>query len=503
MLKQATVRHAQKRSGQKPLWWHGRAALTLLLSACGQNSVSISPDTAQQVSHRLYVTTYQRPPTMSATAPVISVNALASDTGTPAWHFTTPLIIGFHNALPTSDGARIYTVSDTLPTNPSDTSLLSGSLLAVRASDGKTIWKKQLGAFIASPVVADGVVYTSATQVSGQGSQGTQRKQTKEYYALRASDGQQLWRTQVAGDDGANASFALVNGVLYVSSNEICFDSCSYAFLLALRASDGKLLWKNTFSGNFTIPAPVVDAGVVYLNLPDMAPQDVAYGGQSDIVAFDAASGAQLWRRSIYLSRSGAPAPIIALHGVVYTGLAVPLASDPFRPDHWSYSLVALDGHSGAERWHVPTALYPVIVATDSQALYVQTSAATASGSLAQQYLSAYSVSGAERWRVTTTATIFTASNGELLGMVSGDSPTVPAQVVALNAQTGATLWQSHVTAQVTNNNMGETAGAYVLTSDTLYIALTSRTLFAFNLSDGQAQWRQTLASQIIALQAV
>ncbi|HET9109324.1 MAG TPA: PQQ-binding-like beta-propeller repeat protein, partial [Ktedonobacterales bacterium] len=320
-------------------------------------------------------------------------------------------------------------------------------------------------------------------------------------YALHTSDGSRVWKMQIPGDFGLTDDVVLVHGVLYIASNQFCFDSCSAAYLFAVRASDGKLLWSQTISGNLTISAPTIDHGVVFLSVPT---DDDLYGGLREIMAYDAATGASLWSRVTYLEDSYVGARrFVAANGLVYTGLAKPVASGPYRPDLWTYALAALDGRTGAIRWQVPTDLYPFIVAHDNQALYVRTQTATAMGSVASQSLASYALSdGARHWQTPTDpqAQVMGLVNGVLYASIDSSSGSAPERMVAVDADNGVRRWQIQLAPAPGKGSGGSVAGPFELTNGALYVVINGETLYALAPSDGHTMWRQTFDSAIVDL---
>src|SRR6266581_4848101 len=110
--------------------------------------------------------------------------------------------------------------------------------------------------------VADGVVYAGANQT---------------VYALHAGDGSLLWQQQTDGSMWQVPP--VVDGIVYVLAYR---SSDSQGTLSALRASDGQPLWRFPLR-TFSMP-PAVEQGVVYLASP-----------VDGVVALRANDGYQLW----------------------------------------------------------------------------------------------------------------------------------------------------------------------------------------------------------------
>lgn len=485
------------------------ALIALALSGCGGLATGgASTHTATRpLQPRLYVTTTYRQTTPPPSADALPVTRLASlDPGDGSIRWQTPgySMIPFLQARSGAAGDTVYLTSDTLskPKTPNDYPVASGYLRAMRSSDGHILWKAQVGMLTSAPVATDDAVYASAIVSSGQGKTATRGKWL---YALRATDGGQRWKIELSGNDGITDDITLVNGVLYGTSNELCFDSCRAAFLFAVRASDGKLLWNASIPGNLNISTAEIDHGVLFVAVPSF---DTSYGETREIAAYDMASGAALWNRNTYIQGyNGAAAPLfVAANGLIYTPLANPVASDPFRPDHWSYSLAALDGHTGALKWQKTTSLFPTIVAHDAQSLYVQTQTATAAGSEASRSLAAYTLAdGSRNWQVDVNLNLemITLQDGALYGLTLDMNAPTKRQIEARSASTGALLWRTSTLALSTASNFFPTSRSTAFLNGALYMALSADSVVALRPADGHVLWSKTFDGQIVGLQAV
>lgn len=107
---------------------------------------------------------------------------------------------------------------------------------ALRASDGTQLWTQHIGQLLGRPAGASGVLFVAGGD--------------RTLHALRMTDGQQLWHYAMAG----NGSDPVVgDGVVYLNSY---VDGTGFVFT-ALRASDGSVLWQKTFTATGATP-PVV-----------------------------------------------------------------------------------------------------------------------------------------------------------------------------------------------------------------------------------------------------
>ena len=117
-------------------------------------------------------------------------------------------------------------------------------LYAFDARSGKVRWRFQTGGGRSSPVVVDGVVYV------GSGGLGRYQERASKpalfeqgnVWALRAGDGKLLWRSYL-GTLSAAATPVVANGVVVVSTSG--FSSPSYTCVHAFDAKSGQLLWQS------------------------------------------------------------------------------------------------------------------------------------------------------------------------------------------------------------------------------------------------------------------
>ena len=175
-----------------------------------------------------------------------SVYALRASDGVQLWRYST---INAVSNLLVANGIAYVTFYDVISQN--------GSLVALRANDGTQLWHDtSKGSSYTSPVVDNNVVYVSANEDNGPS--GGNAGVHATVYALRASDGTQLWHSTTT----TFASVPLVsNGIAYLVSDQ---------GLSALQASNGQLLWRAPVEGN-TGPPPQVLNGVLYLTTTKIA----------------------------------------------------------------------------------------------------------------------------------------------------------------------------------------------------------------------------------------
>jgi outer membrane protein assembly factor BamB len=199
-----------------------------------------------------------------------------------------------------------YSVNTTIVNGVAYAGAANGAVYALRASDGKVLWRhKTSPGASAAPLVDGGIVYiTTSISDDGPGS----------LYALRASDGEELWRYS---SSDAVGNLLVANGIAYVTSYDVVSQNW---ILIALRASDGAQLWHKTARG-FSYNAPVVDNQVLYMSTS-------ADNGSGTVYALRANDGTQLWH---YTTTAFTSVPLVVngiAYLVSYQGLSALQASD-------------------------------------------------------------------------------------------------------------------------------------------------------------------------------
>jgi outer membrane protein assembly factor BamB len=176
-----------------------------------------------------------------------------------------------------SDGQRIYATS------------VFGEALALDGATGAVLWRKKLGAPVrAAPTVTNGVIYFTGS--------------SNEVFALRASDGGELWKYQGAGGGATIASSpspAVAQGFVVIPTTA--------GEIIAFNASDGLEAWSDALTSNDPTATatnigsvagrPVIDDGQV-----------IAISNAGRMAAFVLSSGDRQWTRDV----SGSQTPWIA-----------------------------------------------------------------------------------------------------------------------------------------------------------------------------------------------
>ena len=137
-----------------------------------------------------------------------------------------------------------------------------GYVYALNATNGALIWSLLTGGPVfSSPALVNGVVYV------GSGGGGY-------VYALNAANGAIIWAFHTGSE--VYSSPAIVNNVVYVGSDD--------GKVYALRTSDGSEIWQaNIGVGDHADDSPAVAGGIVY------------FGSRNGYYAFNATNGSQIW----------------------------------------------------------------------------------------------------------------------------------------------------------------------------------------------------------------
>jgi outer membrane protein assembly factor BamB len=218
------------------------------------------------------------------------VYALDPATGKLLWTVDAPFVIGLD-----VDGDAAYVgaaVKDDL----------TGGVTALSAGTGEVLWTFDFPV----NVDPDGGVEHAGGVVYATSSMG-------EIWAFNATNGSQLWRSQIPG-----ASFqqgpVIADGVVYASSDHDTRDSGS-PVLYAASAKTGRILWQHPFSGSLTSFIAGVNAGVIFVGIIRDASATSATA--SGLYALNATTGQLLWQIPVTGDAwSATPGP----GNVVYTG---------------------------------------------------------------------------------------------------------------------------------------------------------------------------------------
>jgi len=176
----------------------------------------------------------------------------------------------------------------------------------------KQKWSVNTGGTLTYPVVADGlVISTSGTTL----------------FALRESDGKQVWSVQAASGEGNWVGVAYDSGRIFAQAE--------YAFnyqpsLFAFKAKTGAPLWSQSLEGQYAFSSPPVAAnGFVYTG---------GAGTGGTVYAFDEKSGKPEWTAEVENGDNSSP---VVDKTALYVSYACPQTYD-FNPatgsQTWYYS---------------------------------------------------------------------------------------------------------------------------------------------------------------------
>jgi len=297
-------------------------------------------------------------------------------------------------------------------------------LHAIDASTGQQIWSyKAKFAVPTTPAVVNGVIYL-----------GTQ---DGFLYAVNAHTGVTLWRFN--GGDTPSADITVFNGVVYFGVGD-----ATGGTVYAVNANSGEMLWN--YPAGIT-SAPAVANGVVYVPVLGVT------GGGGGLIALNAHTGDLIWNYFVGgMAGQGVLGSPAVVNGVVYfsaldstgTGRVYAIAASSGK------TLWAFTSGSGARSSTPAVANGVVYVGSDDGNVYG---------------LSA--MNGHQLWDFTASGQLFHApavANGVVY--VAGLTPTPPGAgtFYALNATTGAKLW---------NSSVGSHVGSPIVSNGTVYVTNT------------------------------
>jgi outer membrane protein assembly factor BamB len=240
----------------------------------------------------------------------------------------------------------------------------------------------------------------------------------------------------------------VAGGTLYLESNN--------GYLYAVDAEDGSLKWGSGSGGNFGEASPAYGAGLLIV------------GGDQNVTAFDASTGAVAWTAPIGYFTDGGQA---IAGGVVYTGDCIG-------------TMHALDLKTGAELWS-KTGLSSCIETTPAVADgRVFLGASNTNGG---RVFALDASSGHLLWRFKTQVGIAQSAPSVVRGTVYIGS--LDGHLYALDAATGRVVWKDRL-GGATHSSPGVAHGL-------VYIGDESGYLYAFHRRDGSLAWRTQVGQYV------
>jgi eukaryotic-like serine/threonine-protein kinase len=299
------------------------------------------------------------------------------------------------------------------------------------------LWKFTTGDSVNySPVVANGIVYTSSYDGN--------------LYALNARTGQKIWNYN-ASILGIGSSPTVADDIVYVGSGD------QNRYLYAFDAYNGRLLW-TAYVGASVTSEPTIVKGVMYLAANSIG------NSPSCVLALDAKTGIEIWNYSSTKNLGCTPA---VADGVVYIGSG----------DGYVHALDAKNGHEiwSTTREEAEFLTSPTVV---NGVLYVGINGGRVGTDC---FYALNATNGAELWKystsgpgnyVLTTAAVYEGT--VYVGARSGD-------LYAFNAADGTLIW--HIM-----------AGHWLFSSPAVvqgivYLGSGDGNFYAINGTDGTVLW--------------
>lgn len=227
------------------------------------------------------------------------ISALRANTGSLLWRST---VSGFVNGPPLLVNATLYI--STRASASSDNG--QGHLYALRASDGVLLWRFSGTGPISTPAVIDGIVYLSseyglAALHASDGSPLWQYAPAATAFSSLVVSNGTVFATGTAFPPNTMSSGGYLLQVLPMMPLKMLNST-----LYAVRASDGNILWRYKMTGGTLL---AINGGTVYLTTP-------ASQTSSVVSALRSSDGSLLWR----FATDDAPMSIVIVGGVVYIG---------------------------------------------------------------------------------------------------------------------------------------------------------------------------------------
>jgi outer membrane protein assembly factor BamB len=478
----------------------------LVLAGCDRGSGQSSnppSSTFPTVPSVLVNSTIQNPGGIAAGYGKLTLVALDPSDGAVRWRYQSDWHPYHSVGAPVEADGIVYTFEDPVP-SMAMCSEPAGNLVALRESDGHEIWSVSVGFLPTRPVVANGVVYTSALHLDECATPHPQHE-GKSYYALRASDGHQLWRADLTQDTsdanpdhsiGIDSSLQLIDGTLVATAEaNVAETGDRTGHFFAFDTTSGKLRWKNTFFSNQSLYS-IAANGLIYVRTHQAeAPTD-------DWTAYRASDGQQVLKVS-----GGYSGQFLVVGGMIYADATYEAATSTPQQRVFDTRVVALDAHSGQQLWQVSDTGEvngnAYLVAVRDNTAYVQTGPST----FTEKRASHWTLEGVDgqtghiRW----TATL----RWQLGRVVMADSALygysndlLPGQLMALGLGDGHSIWSTPMGSAQNGGELGHLRGL-VLGTGVLYAVNESGMVVAVRAQDGAIRWKTQIEGDEIEMTMV
>lgn len=289
----------------------------------------------------------------------------------------------------------------------------SGTVYAVRTADGQLAWRAAVGTGLNALLVDGASVYVATGNVGG-------------VTALDASDGTVRWQSKSQfGADMAYA-FQMADDTLYVST--------TFNRLLALNPGDGRERWAYQDPSAQALSQPAIAGGNVYVTMQRAAASTSDAGGigaqtVNTVIALRASDGSPFWQHQLYVGQATGPSeaffgPLVSNDGSTVYAVAGPTVGD----------VVALSTADGRIRWQVSGSdTLPSLLDGNGRVLY--------SGGASGTVTAMNGASGRALWRVSIgrqSAILRLVASEDTLFVAAADGT-----CAAIDERTGRTHWQA------------------------------------------------------------
>lgn len=273
--------------------------------------------------------------------------ALNAATGATRWRYTTSAQLGGEDPRNIEQGLAPI-VSGSLVSVVSTIRDYRGfaiqSALTLDSATGKPRWSYSTGGIAGAPLVAGATLYISASVSSGNSSDSS-------VMALRMSDGKLLWRRPAPAGHGLVSGMAFVAGAggsgarLLVTETHDPIPTPG-AELVALAPADGRTLW-TTAVGQNAAGSPLLVDGLALVRVVKEATPPTSGPGEIQMVAVQPTDGHIRWRQVIGDWPDFGGNVLGIAGGSVFTLVTTYSDNAPH------VYLLALRGSDGARQWQI------------------------------------------------------------------------------------------------------------------------------------------------------